>query len=55
MANLYRKQVTNLISLLTQDNQCARAAEIIRSLVEEIILTPVVDKQAGKAALGVSI
>jgi site-specific DNA recombinase len=55
MADLYRKQVTNMIPLLTQDKHRARTTEIIRGLVEEIILTPVIDELTGKNTLSVSI
>jgi len=55
MAELYRKQVANLIPLFTQANHRSRAAELIRGLIEEITLTPVIDEKTGKTTLSVSI
>ncbi|KLN58865.1 hypothetical protein WH96_20760, partial [Kiloniella spongiae] len=54
MAELYRKQVSNLIPLLAQESHRAKAVDIIRGLIEEIILSPTTD-ETGKATLSVSI
>jgi site-specific DNA recombinase len=40
MADLYRRQVANLASALNEDETRTEAAEIIRSLIDRITLTP---------------
>ena len=46
MANFYRKQVTELYEPFQEDSDTQRtsAAELLRSLVKEIIITPENDK-----------
>ncbi|MEQ8694504.1 MAG: recombinase family protein [Gammaproteobacteria bacterium] len=40
MAEVYRKQVTSLHASLNDENRRAEAVDIVRSLVEKIVLTP---------------
>ncbi|MEP2942669.1 MAG: recombinase family protein [Sneathiella sp.] len=55
MAELYRKQVSNLIPLLNQPEHRTRASEIIRGLIEQIVLTQTTDAISGQKTLKVSI
>lgn len=55
MAELYRKQVADLIPLLREDAHRSRAAEIIRGLVDAIELTPIVDPHTNDKTLSVTI
>lgn len=55
MAELYRKQVSQLIPLLSQEKHRARAVELIRGLIEEIVLIPAKDETSSKDTLSVNI
>lgn len=53
MADVYRKQVTALHEALNDDMRRAEAVEIIRTLVDEIVLTPAVIE--GKETLAIDL
>ncbi len=55
MATLYRNQVANLIPLLSDPAHRQRAAEIVRGLLERILLSPITDDNTGKVILDVHI
>ena len=49
MAKRYRDEVTSLVTSLNDENHRAEASELIRSLIEKIVLTP--DPESGELVL----